>query len=223
MQPTYLPWIGYFSLIKDVDVFIFLNDVQFSSRSWQQRNRILSQSGPIWLTVPIHLPNGRPTLIQEAEIVQDQKFALKHIKSIKMSYEKSVGYEHIKNHIFPILEQNFKYIQDLNVSLIKEFCKLLEIETVFKYSSEFDSEGAKGFRLAAIAKKVAADSYLSPPGSKDYLVDFDGFAKVGIELKYKDYKLHPYTQKNSEFIPNLSIIDVICNLGVSETIRMLNS
>ena len=83
MQPTYLPWIGYFALMNYVDKFVILDNVQFNKRSWQQRNKILSSTGPIWLSVPVFTKNNKNQLINDVEIDQMRNFYIKHLKTIK--------------------------------------------------------------------------------------------------------------------------------------------
>ena len=88
MQPTYLPWIGYFGLINSVDLFVFLNSVQFDKRSWQQRNKIKSPKGSLYLTVPVLSKGFSKQIIKDVKIEQNQEFYKKHINSIKHNYNK---------------------------------------------------------------------------------------------------------------------------------------
>ena len=89
MQSTYLPWVGYFALMKSVDVFIILDSVQFSKRSWQQRNQIKTESGAKWLTVPVISKGKKDQLIADVKIDYSSKFPESHINMIEQNYRKS--------------------------------------------------------------------------------------------------------------------------------------
>lgn len=221
MQPTYIPWLGYFALINQVDKFVFLDNVQFNSRSWQQRNRILNQGKPQWLTVPVKLPNGRNTTIKDVAIDYEQSFPKHHIDSIKRNYAKSAGYQDIENLIFPILDLKLNSLPELNKRIIVKLCQKLEIDTKFINSSELKSSGKRGELLLAITKELEGTTYVSAAGSEEYLREFDGFKTVGIHLEYQRF-FHPeYKQKECQFVSHLSIVDAIANEGIQKVREMI--
>ena len=129
MQPTYLPWIGYFAMISQVDKFIFLDSVQFSRRSWQQRNRIKISDRELMLTIPVINRGKREQLINETEIDLSSNFAQKHWRSIEAAYKKSPYFqtysELIKEHF---MAPELKLV-DFNISLIETLCKIFQIHT----------------------------------------------------------------------------------------------
>ena len=90
MQPTYLPWIGYFDLIDRVDCFVFLDSVQFDRRSWQQRNRVLTTQGPRWVTVPVKSKGRRDQRICDVEIDQSSEFGRKHLETLRHAYHRAL-------------------------------------------------------------------------------------------------------------------------------------
>ena len=89
MQPTYLPWMGYFELIDRSDCFVFLNDVQFQKKSWQHRNRIKGANGDILLSVPVQTKGRRFQKIYETEIDTNQQWVKSHLRTIEISYKKA--------------------------------------------------------------------------------------------------------------------------------------
>jgi len=213
MQPTYLPWVGYFNLLNSVDEFIFLDSVQFSKRSWQQRNKIKAVDGFRWLTVPVITKGKREQSICEVEIDGSRKFPSDHISSLMHSYGKSPFYDTYANELFKILGSDFKFLADLNIALICHFCKILGIRTNIVRSSEMDCQGNKSELLAHLCKQLNASIYISPPGSKEYMDQSTVFKENNIEVMYHEY-LHPtYNQINGEFEPFMSIVDLLFNCG----------
>ena len=211
MQPTYLPWIGYFALMKSVDVFIILDSVQFSKRSWQQRNQIKTESGPKWLTVPVISKGKREQLISDVEIDYSGKFPESHINLIKQSYRKSKFFNYYSEDFFSILRKKHRSLSDLSIDLILLIRGFLGIETTIKYSSEFLTKGSKDELLAELCEYVGATEYISAPGSKVYLDESESFTKRNIPVKYFNYEHINYPQLHGEFVQYMSVIDLIFN------------
>ena len=219
MQPTYLPWIGYFSLMKSVDVFIILDSVQFSKRSWQQRNQIKTESGPKWLTVPVISKGKREQLIADVQIdYSSGKFPESHINLIQQNYKKSKFFSNYSLDFFNILRKRHKNLSSLSIDLILLIKGMLDIKTTIKYSSDFVTKGSKDELLAELCEHVGATEYISPPGSKVYLDDSDSFLKKNISVKYFDYKHPKYKQINGDFLSYMSVIDLLFNCGPENTI-----
>jgi len=219
MQPTYLPWIGYFSLMKSVDVFIILDSVQFSKRSWQQRNQIKTESGPKWLTVPVISKGKREQLITDVQIdYSSGKFPESHVNLIQQNYKKSKFFSNYSHDFFNILRKRHKNLSSLSIDLILLIKGMLDIKTTIKYSSDFVTKGSKDELLAELCEHVGATEYISPPGSKVYLDDSDSFLKKNISVKYFDYKHPKYKQINGDFLSYMSVIDLLFNCGPENTI-----
>ncbi len=213
MQPTYLPWCGYFGLIKTVDTFVFLDTVQFSKRSWQQRNQIKTPNGPIWLTIPTINKGKRDQLIKDTFINKDEKFASKHLKSIINNYSKAKFFDSESEPIFEIINSNYELIADLNISLITLICKQLNINTKFIRSSSIKCSLKKDELLAFICQEINATEYISPPGSKNYLESSVAFERINLPIKYFEFNHPIYNQLWGEFLPNMSIVDFLFNCG----------
>ena len=213
MQPTYLPWSGYFGLFNYVDFFVFLDSVQFERRSWQQRNKIKSSSGSFFLSIPVISKGLREQKIKDIKIDKELKFFEKHIKSITQNYKRTLYFEEYSNEIFHKILNNNGNLCDLNIQLILTINNFLGIKTETCRSSQLKITGKKGHLLASICTELGATEYISPPGSKEYLDQTDIFEKNNIPIKYFQFNHPVYTQQYNGFESNLSIIDLLMNCG----------
>ena len=213
MQPTYLPWIGYFSLMEQVDTFVFLDSVQFARRSWQQRNRIKTAHGLQMLTVPVVKKDRYEQKIKDAEIESTANFSKDHIRAIQTSYAKSHFYKEYSPRIFLILEKSPVKLSALTRGLILTLKDILGIKCPCVCSSDLEITGAKDELLANICARLSADVYLSPVGSKVYLDDSLALPKKNIKLLYNNFNHPTYKQLSGDFVPFLSVIDLIFNEG----------
>lgn len=213
MQPTYLPWIGYFGMIDQVDIFIIFDSVQFSKRSWQQRNQIKTASGPIWLTVPVASKGKHGQLINKVEIDIIRNYHTAHIASLKNNYSKAPYFSEYSPELFFLLEKRHMLISELTTELIVWFCKMLGIKTKIKYSGQMENTGTKADLLAMLCEQVDATEYFSAQGSREYLEDSDAFDKRSIPIKYNEYDHPEYPQLFGKFVPYMSIIDLLFNVG----------
>lgn len=224
MQPTFLPWLGYFSLIDTVDEFVFFDHVQFEKRSWQQRNKIRTYDSEIWLSVPVSSKGKQSQSIKDAEIMYEGKRSplAKIMSSIDVNYKKSPFYTEYSQELMSIFLQEPKYISDLNQTLIRWICEKLEITTSFKRSSNLDVNGSKADLLVNICESQEATHYISPPGSKIYLDESTAFQDAGVELSYFSYTHPSYMQLHGDFVPYMSVLDLLFNVGPksSEIMRM---
>lgn len=210
IQSNYIPWRGYFDLIDDVDLFVFLDDVKYTHRDWRNRNRIKTADGPIWITVPVlHDSN---TLIQDARINYDDRWVDKHARSIGLSCAKCPFYKAYADEFFDILNQRLPTISALNVAACKWAMAKLGIGTPTMMSSELDAAGAKGTRIVSLLKAAGATAYLSGPAAKSY-ADPEMFRAAGIALEYKSYEYKDYPQLHGGFEPSVSILDLLFNTG----------
>ena len=213
MQPTYLPWLGYFDLTNRSDIFVFLDTVQLDKRSWQQRNRIKTPNSEIMLTVPV-LTKGRFNQeIRDVEIDVSQRFEKKHFNSIQLNYKNSKYYKLYIGELEEIFISKTSRLANLNIKLIKWLSSKIGIKTKFISSSELDVSGSKTELLINICKKINANHYLSPIGSKGYIEKNNLFTNSGIQLSYQNYQHPTYNQLFGDFIPYLSVIDLLFNEG----------
>jgi hypothetical protein len=212
MQPTYLPWLGYFELIDQSDTFVFFDDVQFEPKSWHQRNRLKGPNGEQTLTVPILTAGKRFQKICEAEIDNKQQWEIKHIRSIEFNYLKAPFFN---NYILPlkeIYEKEWAKLVDLNVGLISLLMGQLKIMTPVICSSALKIESSGDRRIIDICKKLGAEELYDAAGARP-LLNLDMFQEEGIQVTFQDYKHPTYRQLYGDFIPSLSVIDLLFNEG----------
>jgi WbqC-like protein len=213
MQPTYIPWVGYFALIDRVDEFVFLDSVQFERRSWQQRNRIKGSGGEIMLTVPVQKAQREQLRICDAKIDYSSEFVRKHIAAIQHAYGKAPFFKEYKDIVFAAINKKTSLLADLNINIIKKTAKVLGIETPMIRSSELSSTGTKDELLYNICCEMNAQVYVSPPGSKEYLDNSIFFEKGAFPLLYHKYIPKPYHQLFGECVLYMSVVDLLFNEG----------
>jgi len=214
MQPTFFPWIGYFSMLDKVETFVFLDSVQFAKRSWQQRNQIKTATGAQWITLPVSSSGRRDQLIREAQISREGAPELKIINGLKTSYSKAPFFSLYSDLIFTELLREKEKLCDLNINLILLFQRLLGIENKkILRSSEMTLEGSKADLLVLICQQLGYQNYLSAPASRDYIEESGAFQQADIEVRYHDYKHPVYRQLFGEFVPYMCIVDLLFNEG----------
>jgi len=217
MQPTFLPWLGYFALLDRVDEFVFFDHVQFEKRSWQQRNKIRTHDGEMWLSVPVSNKGKREQSIRDTEIMYDGKRSplTKLMSSIEMNYKNTPFYSHYADDLNSFFMQEPEKINDLNQNIISWICQKLDINTPCIQSSNLNVSGTKADLLVNICRKRNATNYISPPGSKVYLDESSAFESAGITISYFDYNHPKYAQLHGDFLPYMCILDLIFNAGPS--------
>lgn len=213
MQPTFLPWIGYFALMEAVDLFVFLDDVQFDKRSWQQRNRIKTPNGIVWLTVPVLTKGRRDQTIAEAEIQPDAKFPDAMWRTIEMNFAKAPFAGRYLPALRDIMAVHPRHVGELNIAIINWMAGEFGITTPTALSSQTPVASAKADRLVDLCRAHGVTDYCSPPGSKAYLDESDAFETAGIALDYFDYTHPEYAQLHGAFEPYMSALDLLVNEG----------
>lgn len=217
MQPTYLPWIGYFGLMQSVDVFILLDSVQFTRRSWQQRNQIKTTSGAQWLSVPVISKGKRDQRIDEVVIDQSTCFLEKHLRAIEHNYRKAPHFSELAPTLLPEFEVTHSLLVDLNINFILRIGDILGIKTQVLRSSAMQGSGNKADLLLSLCQEVRASEYISPPGSQSYLNETDIFAKAKLPVKYFRFQHPIYSQMYGDFLPYMSSLDFLFNCGKDST------
>lgn len=213
MQPTYLPWIGYFDLMDQCDLFVLLDTVQFDRRSWQQRNRIKTAQGERWLTVPVFSKGKRTQTVRDVQIDRSTKFHEQHLGTIRQAYCKAPYFDSTYRTLENVLRTPHTYLAELTIVLIDWLKQQLGITTELLRSSALDVEGKRVDLLVSICEAVGATHYLSPAGARVYLEGASSFEEAGLELCYHNYSHPQYRQLFGEFLPYLSILDVLFNEG----------
>jgi hypothetical protein len=220
MQPTYLPWIGYFAMMDSVDVFVLLDSVAFDKRSWQQRNRIKSPAGAMWLTVPVRSKGRRGQLIRDVAIDRGRDFPAQHRRAIEVNYARAPYFKDFADEMFPLIERECERLVEVTVPIIGWCRARLGIDTEIVSGSALKGNGRKSELLASMCEELGAATYVSPPSSRDYLETCDAFSKRGIDVRYFEYDHPVYPQRFGEFVPHLSVIDLLMNAGAESAATM---
>ncbi len=221
-QPNFLPWSGYFAKIAGADTFVFLDDVQYEKQGFTNRNRIRHANGWLWLTVPLqNKVLDSSTAISDVRIAWDNRWPARHLRQIDAMYVNSPCLGTVRAIVAQEYRTKYEYLAQLNIGFIKALCAYLGLISKLVRSSELNVSGTSTARLVNICQALGADTYLSGRGGRKYQ-DETLFTQNGIRLEYIDYECTPYPQGSyPDFIPNLSIIDMILNLGPEETARRL--
>lgn len=224
MQPYFFPYIGYFQLINAVDVFVFYDDVNYIKKGWINRNRILVNGKDKLFTIPLK-DASQNKIINEGDILLESPEVGKILETVKQNYRKAAFFPEA----FPIIEKVFRSeksnIGDLAILSVQAVNEYLGITTILKRSS-MDFAHTKGLeraeRLIAICKQVRAEKYINAIGGQE-LYTKAYFASEGIDLKFiKSEPIH-YKQFDNDFLPWLSIIDVLMFNSVDDSRKMLTN
>ncbi len=213
MQPTFLPWSGYFALMLQSEAFVFLDHVQFTKRSWQQRNQIKTSQGPQWITVPVFTKGAREQKISEVEIDQASGWAEKALRTIQQNYAKAPHFKSYSEPFFAILRKKEPSLAQLNRELIEWFMAAFSIQIPLYSSSHLAVDGTKAELLASVCECFGAQEYVSAIGSKEYIEESTAFSSKGIAVTYNRYQPTPYHQLHGDFVPYLSALDLVFNEG----------
>lgn len=212
-QSNYIPWKGYFDLIASVDEFVLFDAMQFTRRDWRNRNKIKTQHGTQWLSIPVDSKGKYHQAIDETRI-QDGAWREKHWQSIRHAYGKTPGFREFARdieHLFEGADQPL--LSQVNRSFIEGLNALLGITTPLRDSREYPLAEGKTERLIAICRQAGATRYISGPAARDY-IEPERFAAAGIELAYFDYSGYPeYPQPHGAFEHGVTILDLLFSVG----------
>ena len=223
LQPTYLPWSGFFEMIDATDVFVVYDHVQFARKTWQKRNKIKGSSGMEFISIPVK-KSPLKTPITEIKVSYDRGNPLiEHWETLKHKYHKAPHFEQYAQTFEDIYNTEFEFIRDLNVALIKTICSLIGIESTFIHSADLgldDEHLGKTERVVNLCKKAGLTYLYDAKGAEGFL-DKEMFDDASIEVKFQDYTPLTYPQLYGDHIGYLSVIDLLFNVGdkTLETIR----
>jgi hypothetical protein len=209
-QPQYIPWLGYFH--KIANTFVFLDNVQYKTREFQNRNRIRTDKGWMWLTVPVVTKDGCRIRMADVEIDNTMPWQRKHLGSIKTSYATAPYFKEYYGFFEDTFQRQWLKLSDLNVHITRFVMDKLSITTPIVFESELNVITPKTQRIIDICKKMNADTYLSGVGAKEYLEE-SLFPEQRITLYYQHFNHPEYKQCFEPFMPYMSIIDLLFNHG----------
>lgn len=216
LQSNYIPWKGYFDIIDSVDEFIFYDEMQYTKNDWRNRNKIKTQNGLLWLTIPCKTKGAISEFqkINETKII-DKRWAKKHWNSLENAYSKAPYFNKYKDLFKQIYcecaEEDF--LCNVNYKFIFAINKLLGINTKISFDKDYGLIDGKTERLIDLVKKANGNEYISGPAARDY-IDESLFKKANIKLSWMNYSNYKeYKQLYLPFEHGVSILDLIFNTG----------
>jgi hypothetical protein len=215
LQPSYIPWRGYFHQMQKADLFIFCDDVQYNTAGWRNRNRIKTGNGAEWLTIPVHSKgtHGSGRQIKDMEICWDEPWNVRHLGAIENAYRRAPYF----TTYFPLLQEWYRarcrFLADFTITLSIALAGQLGVpESRFMRSAPLGIQASKTDRIVQMMHRVGADHYISGPTAKDYIEE-DKLREAGITLEYMEYDYPEYPQLHGAFDPHISIVDLLFMRG----------
>lgn len=211
-QPVYLPWLGLFHKIALADKFCIFDIAQYQTKDFNNRNKIKTHAGPIWLSVPVESRDHLEKKLVDIKIINNG-WNRKHFKSIDLAYRKAPYYANYIGELEAILaRRTYTYLADLNFATLDFGLKSLGIEVAMETASRHDFQGHKSDLVLDMCKKLGAKRYIFGALGRDY-ADIKSFADGGIEVEFQDYRHPVYPQLHGSFEPYMSVIDLLFNVG----------
>ncbi len=215
LQPSYIPWRGYFEQIYRADVFVFYDDVQYDKHGWRNRNRIKNHQGGQWLTIPVHSKGVvvESIPINAIELAWEQDWAERHWRAIQQAYSKAPYFQLYTPWLEMVYQRRPARLADFTIPLTIEIAEKLGIShTQFIRSSEMQIKGNKTDRLIEILTSLGATHYISGPSAAQY---FEGEKcnAAGISFEYMEYQYPEYSQLYPPYDPYVSILDLLFMVG----------
>jgi hypothetical protein len=212
LQPSYLPWLGYFEQIHHADLFIFLNDVQYTKSDWRNRNRIKTPRGIAWITVPVRR-QGLQQRICETCINHATPWPERHVNLLREHYRKAPHFEAVMDVIGPHLAARPLLLQDLAIGLVLDLAKFMGIPPNTVRSSDLGvRETDRNGRLIAMCRRVGATELYESAAGRAYM-DVARFAAAGVRVVFQDYRHPTYRQFFGPFVSHLSVVDLLFHYG----------
>lgn len=223
MQPYFFPYLGYWQLMQAVDVFIAFDDVNYIKRGWINRNRILMNGKPSYLTVPV-IQASQNKKINELMIMEDQDWREKMMKSLQHAYSKAPFFSETSLMLHSVIFNETIELSRFLVEQLKSIVNYLQMDVQIKYSSdEFANAHLKGGdRIIDMCSLAGAEMYINLPGGRE-MYNVDAFRNNGLNLRFLEPQINEYAQRQPGFQPNLSIIDLLMELGKDGVMDHLNA
>ena len=215
LQPSYVPWRGYFHQVQKADVFVFYDCVQYDADGWRNRNQVKTANGPAWLTIPVrakgNTSNG--TAIRDVAIDPVKPWRAKHWRTLEQSYAKAPHFKKYADKLRGFYDRTDMLLADFTCDLTVAVARELGVaHTQFVRSSTLPASGTKTDRLIQLLTHLGATHYISGPSARGYLQE-DKLAAAAITLEYMQYDYPDYPQLHGAFLPQVSILDLLFNAG----------
>jgi hypothetical protein len=218
-QPEHLPWLGFFNKVDRANVLVLLDVVQYRKGYFQNRNRILGPDGPQWLSVPVVRAGYTQGTLRDLQINNAVRvhnrvdWRRRHWKTIEHAYRRHPYFALAESLLAELYRREWDLLVDLNVTIIRGFLDVLNVDTRVVWASDLHVEGRSSQLLASICRAIGARTYLSGPTGRAYL-DEAPFRAMGIGVDYHEFEHPTYPQRHRDvFVPNMSTLDLLCNCG----------
>jgi len=224
MQPTFLPWLGFFELIHKSDVFIFLDDFQFSVQSYHQRNRLFVNKGQVdWYTVPVKKSSSFKMPLNTTQINEDVPWRTKSWKRIQQNYGKTGYFKAYEEEISQWLLSPYSNLAEQNIAFIEMICEIVGIRRIFRKSSELASTKQRSERVVELLRWSNAHGYYCANGSFDYMFQDKIFPVNDIRVLFQNFVPRSYSQASTpdNFVPYLCVLDALFNMGPDGTAGLI--
>lgn len=213
-QPVYLPWLGLFHKIALADAFVSFNQVQYQVKDWNNRNRISTPQGPIWLSVPVKKKGHLEKKYTEIEIDNSLPWARKHWRSLALSYKKAPHFAAYADFFEAVYSREWNTLVELNEYMLRWFLETLGLKRTFLSAADFEFQGSKSDLVLDMCKTVGAKAYIFGAEGRNYAM-IEPFEAAGIKVYFQDYRHPTYKQIQGGFVSHLSIVDLLFNHGGS--------
>lgn len=221
-QPDFAPWLGFFHRLLRCDVFVVLDNVQFLRQGWHHRDKIRLGDREHWLTVPV-LKTGRYTqTIAETEIDDGADWRRKHLGTLASAYGKAPHFDTVMPWLEALYRRNDRSLMAFNMAVLAGMQEMLGLTVPTFLASRLPVSGTGSARLVSIVRAVGGDGYLTGTGARDYL-DEAAFAAAGIGVRWQRFSHPAHRQCGEGFLPGLSTLDALFNVGPAETRRLLEA
>jgi len=221
LQSNYIPWKGYFDIIRKADIFVIYDEVQYTKNDWRNRNQIKTPQGPMWLTIPVYQESLQQKICETR--VAQASWKLKHWNAIQNNYAKAPFFKTYETALKSLyLDTVTASLSDINLRFIRQINAFLGITTEIIDSRDLNLQGNKNERLIQAVKQLSGTVYISGPSAKSYL-DEAAFNQESITIEWMDYASYPeYPQQFPPFLHNVSVLDLLLNTG-PQAIKFLSN
>ena len=213
-QPNYIPWLGFFHKIAQVERFVFFDNVACpQGKSWVSRNRINLNGHEIWLTVPTLKSGHTAQLIRDVRILYQRPWVRKHLGTIMQAFGKSPFFDLVMDALVDVYDSTYTYLADFNIEIIERICRLIGLRCEFMRASErLEPKWLATDMIVQVCRAFEATEYLSGTQCLDFL-EVDKFPAAGIAIQFQSFEHPVYTHLSGQFLPNLSVLDALFCVG----------
>ena len=219
-QSNYIPWRGWYAMVRSAETLMYLDDVQYTRRDWRNRNLIAGPAAPQWITIPVLVAGKYLAKIHEIECA-NKTWWKSHLSSLDSAYKKCVGYAQIREGLYKEFEEagELKFLSEINDHINRWLFSILDIRVNCLISRNYISSSERSQRLAELCMAAGADHYISGPAAKSYL-DESFFDYSNIKVSWVNYELLPELPTDIRADRELSIIHLLATAGIEETTRL---